>query len=239
MHPSFPARLFCVLCSSVLLLLGNMGFASPEEPPGIEVVIDKKPVDQSQKEILVPVSSRSLLFNIGNEPRGRNPNARRVRYKLEGADQDWIEQQNGSVHHGIEMAICFRFLDAAGKVVGVPFFTFTGKSPGWKETPEDSVFTPQQERVRVPPTANGLMVVINSSGPASAMGVLLLKDIEITWHPSDKPDPEILFRSSQPLQSGGAGGEQTPRDWTRDGGRSSMSRIVSFGGGQPMGLWHF
>ena len=125
-----------------------------------------------------------------------------MRFKLAGLDDGWRQIAS-------EMCVLVRFADAQGDQVGQRLFPVDGTSSGWRGTVENSAFTRRLEHVRVPPGAVSATMAVSSSGPPTAMGIYVVRDVKITrgeTHASSI-DPEA-------------------RSWTRTGTRPSMAKTV-------------
>lgn len=193
LHPG-PARTLLLL-GAWCVLLPVLWSAEPQGQAGVELLIDGKPFPVSAEEIRIPAFHRSVSFRLGKSAQEDPEGCRRMRFKLAGVDEDWRQIAS-------EMCVILRFADAQGDQVGQRLFPVDAASSGWRGTIENSTFTRRLEHVRVPPGAVSATMAVSSSGPPTAMGVYVVRNIKI------------------------AGSEPGGTSWIRTGTRPSMAKIV-------------
>ncbi len=178
-----------------ILVLPSLWSAEPQAQGAVEFLIDGKPLPGSSGQIRVPAFHRSVSFRLGKSAQEDPEGCRRMRFKLAGVDEDWRQIAS-------EMCVLVRFADAQGDQVGQRLFPVDGASSGWRGTVETSTFTLRRENMRVPAGAVSVTLAISSSGPPTAMGVYVVRNIRIT------------------------GNEPNANSWSRTGTRPSMAKIV-------------
>jgi hypothetical protein len=195
--------------------------SSPPTPAPVEMLVDGKPFPTSQGGSRVPALAKALSFRLGKSAQEDPEACRRMRFKLEGVDEDW--RQIGS-----EMCLIVRFADAAGDQVWQRLFPVDGISAGWSGETATSTFTPRNETVRVPPSAASVTVAISSSGPPTAMGIYAVRALKLTG--ATPSGTRLVYETG----AGTGTGEQASitNGWGRSGTRPSMAKVVSTSEGE-------
>jgi len=193
-----------------ILVLPSMWSAEPQAPAAVELLIDGKPFSMSSGEVRVPAFHRSVSFRLGKSAQKDPEGCRRMRFKLAGVDEGWRQIAS-------EMCVLVRFADANGDQVGQRLFPVDGASSGWRGTIETSTFTRRRENVRVPLGAVSATMAVSSSGPPTAMGVYVVRNVKIM---SGGPNATRLVYET------GSGMGPDAQGWGRSGTRPSMARIV-------------
>ena len=185
------------------------------------VTVEDKPVALSREgRVKLGTFPQNISINFGPAINSaRNPV--RLRYKLEGYDNVWREN-NGA------MTLTVRFYDEAGDQVGQKIFEVSGESAGWKGELKNSPLTHRRENIIVPPKATRLWIVISSAGPPAAVGVFVVDDLMISKI-STNGGAQVLLQSPFDHQEGGDATNRAPEGWIRDGTHPSMAKIVELG----------
>lgn len=196
-----------------LLLAVHSGVpALASAPAPIEVLVDGKPLPAAASGFRIPASHKSVSFRLGAP--AESLESRRMRFKLEGVDNAWRQIPS-------EMSLMVRFDNAAWDQVGQHTFRVVGTSDGWKGSIEKSTFTKRREVARVPSDGAFVTTIISSSGPPTALGVYVVRDLKILRAGSNGPEP--IFAAA------GNRTEAVSEGWRRSGTRSSMAKITGSG----------
>ncbi len=193
-----------------ILVLHSMWSAEPQAQTAVELLIDGQPFSMSPGVARVPASHRSVSFRLGKSAQEDPEGCRRMRFKLGEIDEGWRQIAS-------EMCVLVRFADAKGDQVGQRLFPVDGASSGWRGTIETSTFTRRRENVRVPPEAVSATMAVSSSGPPTAMGVYVVRNVKIM---SGGLNATRLIYETGPSMGMEAKG------WGRSGTRPSMARIL-------------
>lgn len=201
----------------LLVVCGFLGTAvitaSASPSPAVEVMVDGEALGRTAAGFQVPASHKSVSFRLGMRAENGDHDGRRFRFKLESVDNAWRQIPS-------EMSLSLAFNDSAGDQVGQHRFRVVGTSEGWKERIENSRFTPRREWVRVPPESAFVTAIISSSGPPTAVGVYVVRDLKIFRAGAD--GQEQIFA----MTSTGNRAESIPEGWRRSGTRPSMAKTV-------------
>lgn len=209
---------------SVFLLVSAVAAESPSpSPPPIEVLVDGKAIEPSSSGFQIPASHKRVSFRLGAPAESSNQESRRMRFKLEGVDSAWRQIPS-------EMSLIVRFGNASGDQVGQHTFRVTGISDGWRENTENSTFTKRREVVRVPAESAFITAAISSSGPPTALGVYVVRDLKISRERANGLEP--MFAAA----TGDERTETIPAGWSRSGTRPSMARMVHVGSGEAFSI---
>jgi signal transduction histidine kinase len=206
-------------CSGFLFAAAEAAESPGHSPPAIEVLVDGKAIEPSSAGFRIPASHKSVSVRLGTPSESSNQESRRMRFKLEGVDNDWRQISS-------EMSLMMRFGNAAGDQVGQHTFRASGTSGGWKGSIEKSSFTKRREVARVPAESAFVTAAISSSGPPTALGVYVVRDLKILRAGANGLEP--IFAAA----SGDEPTEITPAGWSRSGTRPSMARMVRVGSGE-------
>jgi signal transduction histidine kinase len=181
------------------------------------VAVQGKPLNWKQgKELSLGAFPENILFSFGPATNATPPPVR-LRYKLEGYDQEW--------HDGnATMFMMLRFYDAMDEQVGQQFFDAKGQSAGWNGTPKNSRLTHREETVVVPAGAVKFQVSISSGGPPATVGIFVVENLTISRLPTTNSTPVVLLRS--PFQGQTDQEDPNPPGWTRAGTSPSMAKIL-------------
>lgn len=204
-------------CAGFLLSL-HAQQAAAASPAAIELLVDGKPLPRTSAGFQIPATHKSVSLRLGTPAENSNEESRRMRFKLEGVDNAWRQIPS-------EMALMVRFGNAAGDQVGQHTFRANGISDGWNGSIENSTFSKRREVARVPAESAFVTAAISSSGPPTAMGVYVVRDLKIL-----RPGTSGL----EPLFTAASGDDRTdavPQGWSRSGTRPSMARMVRTGPG--------
>ena len=193
-----------------IMVLPSLWSAEPQAQTGVELLIDGQLFSMSSEEVRVPASHRSVSFRLGKSAQEDPEGCRRIRFKLVGVDEVWRQIAS-------EMCVLVRFADAKGDQVGQRLFPVDGASSGWRGTIENSTFTRRRENVRVPLGAVSATMAVSSSGPPTAMGVYVVRNVKIM---SGGPNATRLVYET------GSGMGPDAQGWGRSGTRPSMAKIV-------------
>lgn len=183
------------------------------------VTVNEKPVALRRKEVSLGPFPEQTAFFFGRDTNSPGP-ACRVRYKLEGFDNNW---QDGPG----EMFLAVRFYNAAGDQIMQHDFKARGESAGWNDSLRTSSLTHRRETVIVPPQAARVWIVISSAGPPATVGVYVVANLVVSKTAANGP-PIVLLESPLDRQLA----EETnraPTGWTPDGNHSSMAKVVTVG----------
>ena len=145
----------------------------------------------------------------------------RIRYKLEGFDDDW-QRGRGT------MNLTVRFYNESKDQIDQKIFNVWRESAGWNGSLNGSPLMHRSESVVVPPRASRLIVIISSAGPPETLGVYAVANLVVSKMSANLP-PTVLLQPSFDRRSSDENTNQTPAGWTPDGNIPSMARIVSLG----------
>jgi signal transduction histidine kinase len=190
--------------------LPHLWSAEAQAQTSVELLIDGKAFLLGSEEVRVPAFHRSVSFRLGKSAQEDPEGCRRMRFKLGGVDEDWRQIAS-------EMCVLVRFADAQGDQVGQRLFPVDGTSSGWRGAIENSTFNRRLEHVRVPPGAVSATMAISSSGPPTAMGVYVVRNLRIS---GGAPTAARLIYET------GSSIEPDAKSWVRSGTRPSMAKIV-------------
>lgn len=200
-----------------------LGLLAPWENPNgprypasnsiISAYVNDSPTPQEGMQITVPYEG-TVRFLVTPKPGF-------VRYMLQGLDQGWAERR-GLMYFGL------RFFKANGDEIDESTFLVSGRSPGWKDTLQNSSFTHRDETVTVPPGADHLAVFMSSAGPPASEGIFATTNIQIT-RPAGS-GTEVILSSVSRL--GGALSSAAPSSplWLTGGTHPSMASIIGLRG---------
>lgn len=186
------------------------------EPTTIELLVDQSGKPHYGPSVVVPHDTPTLQFAV-------KPRALRTRYKLEGLDAQWQQQS-------CEMYFIVRFLNQKNDQISQVSFPAIGASPGWKGSVEKSQFTPRREIVKIPEDAESISVVISSAGPATAVGVFAVSQINISSVPTGDEDPVIYLKDNRLPHT-------NDFIWSKSGTHPSMASRPVENGGPDNGLF--
>ena len=167
----------------------------------------------------IPLIAQPLIFHLGPNPQAATE-AIRVRYRLEGWDDEWQDLE------GI-MFLSLRFLDAGGRRISSVSLPRKGSSAGWTGDPRTAPFRTAAESVVVPPRASRLQIYLVSGGDRRTTGIWLVKGLRL-FATADSGQPERLLLDER-LQDGVDLGqpEGALRNWRREGTNSRTPQIYT------------
>ena len=222
------AHLFNV---SVGCLLGSLCWCAAADAPHSgkpSPVLDIRSLSASgqllsmpaNQKLRLPPSPRNITFGFG--PATNTDRAPlRVRYKLDGYDEDWREVAG-------DMSTLVRFIDGNQDPVKEVAFRVQGQTEGWTGTLETSAFVHRRETVVAPPGSKGFWIAITSAGPPNTVGIYAITNLVVSRLSPSNQSPEILLRWGPESKCELAGSEWSTADWMRNGLRPSMAKIVPF-----------
>lgn len=149
----------------------------------------------------------------------------KVRYQLDGAEEDWKETARG-------MFLMCQFLDGQGRVLSQSVFPAFGTSSGWEGTIDYSTLLPRREPLMVPEGAASIRVTISSGAPDTT-GTLVIDDLTIHAANGSPGTSASVWRNpdfSQGTNLDQPGG--IPSGWKRGGNDPSIARL-SISPGSP------
>lgn len=167
-------------------------------------------------EVNVPYDAPELRFLVKPKPGF-------VAYQLEGFDKR-LKERDGQMYFGI------RFFGADGDQVDEASFLASRRSPGWKNTLQNSSFTPRHETITVPPGADHLSVFMTSAGPPSGEGVIAVTGISIERPSRTGAGRQLVFSSAPFLENVSSASDLRSPPWVPGGPRPSMARIAELHG---------
>ena len=215
----------CVFIGIYLLGQACAGIAANGPPPAkatspLEIrslTVNGQPVAFAAKEKLrLGATPHNVSFGFGATT---NSTVLRVRYKLDGFDEDWREVPG-------DMTVSVRFTDANLDQVGESSFRVLGKTEGWTGELDTSPFTHRQETIVVPPGARTLWVVLSSAGPPNTVGIYAITNLVLTRLPGSNEPPSVLLRWAADAKGELVGSEWVPADWVRSGLRAGMAKTA-------------
>lgn len=174
----------------------------------------------------LPVGAQALDFRIAPSPAvAENPP--RMRYRLEGWDEDWRDVEG-------TMFLSIRFIDAQGRRISSAAAPRSGQSRGWTGFPQTAVFHTSRDTI-VPPQRARQIQVFFTGGGSRTMGTWLVKGIRITAPTKNGPPRSLLvdhFDQGDDLNSP----RGVPTDWRREGTNSSIAQMFTLDGGRGYAL---
>ena len=195
------------LCEIWLLQAGGQSVYGPAHQPTERVpTVQLSAVSRFQR----------LIFSFGPVASEAN-RPLRLRRKLEGWDQDWLEA-------GGDMQVSVAVYAPSNRVLSYQVFTMTGESKGWQGEVTQSEFQPRRESLVLPAGADRLQVLFLSKdwkglGTAAIAGFRVLrKDARgreaNIWPDSNLEEGEHLDRA-----------EGQPRYWRRSSFGANLAHV--------------
>jgi signal transduction histidine kinase len=164
---------------------------------------------------------RNVLFGFGAVTNvARAP--LRVRYKLDGFDDDWREVPG-------DMRVVVRFTDASLDQVSEEIFRVAGKTERWTGNLDTSGFVHHEETMTVPANAKSLWIAISSAGPPNAVGIYAITNLVLTRLCESNEPPATLLRWGADSRGELVASEWMPADWIRSGLRLGMAKTTQLG----------
>jgi two-component sensor histidine kinase len=209
------------VCLTFCLGLAYLSNLSPvaAAPTSIEVTVDGITIENTGATIKIPSSAKDILFQVGDADQAGDPRAGRVRYRLEGIDADWLSGHDA-------MSFNIYFYDRSGDQIRGKIYEVKGLSSGWNDSVEKSTFTHRRETFSVPPGADSLGVIISSAGPPTSVGIYVVEDVLVTRSPHEGSAPETLL-DSRPFSRLGNNANRDMPEWTAEGIRPSMAKLIN------------
>ena len=213
---------------------------------GVLIAAEYPAANQETNQILVQAVAannrgtalpRNGKINLGSSPENiyfyfglntnLNPPPVRIRYKLEGYDEGW---QDNDVDLIGEMNLRVRFFDNREDLVGETLFSVTGESAGWTDSLKTSSLTHRRETLVVPSQASKLVVVISSAGPPETVGIYAVANLVVSESSSNSVPVVLLqFPFDHQAYGNNEATNENADGWVRDGIRPSMAKIVQLG----------
>jgi signal transduction histidine kinase len=169
--------------------------------------------------VRIPLIAQPLIFHIGPSPQAVGE-VLRVRYRLEGWDDEWQDLD------GI-MWLSLRFLDADDRRISSVPLPRKGWSTGWTGDPHTSPFRKTSESVVVPPRARRVQFYLGSGGSPQTTGIWLVKGLRL-YASSGSGQPEQLLLDDR-LQDGVDLGQPQGalQNWRREGTNSHTPQVYT------------
>ncbi len=203
-------------------LLVTRAFATGSSHPLAinSLTVDGRPLRVSGDDaIRLKPSSENIIFGF-SAGTNSDPDAIRLRYRLEGYDSTW--------HEGFgEMFFLVRFFDAAGDQIAQELYKVHGESPGWNGSLVNSPLTHRRETIVAPPRAARVFLAFSSGGPPQTIGIYLVANLRIIKSTGQLATEILRSPFDRPLTPALA--NDPPQGWMPDGIRTSMAKIVDFG----------
>jgi signal transduction histidine kinase len=213
---------FRVLCL-LLPLLASTATAT-DNTNSLEILsvnVNGNPVPiHNQGSVSLGTQPQNVVFGFGpatNTVKG----PLRLRYRLEGYENVWHEG-------GAEMDLTVRFYNNSGDQISQRSYPVHGESTGWTGSLKTSALTHRRETLVVPPQAARLLVVISSAGPPDSVGIYVVANLVVSKTDGNTANAVLLQSPFDSDQSSHLNDDSLV-DWTRDGIRPSMAKIVKFG----------
>ena len=181
------------------------------------VAVNGEPLNWKPGKVLrLGAFPENLLFSFGPASNA-SPAPLRLRYMLEGYDQEW---RDGNAN----MFLMIRFYDRMNEQVGQQFFDAKGQSAGWNGTPQNSSLTHRREEAVVPAGASKFQATISSAGPPETVGLFVVRNLTVSMLLTTNSPPIVLLRPT--FEGETDDGDRIPAGWTRAGTRPSMATIL-------------
>lgn len=214
--------LFLASCLSVVALSLQADAAASPQVSLRGVTVDGTPIPlDSDGHIRLPAQANTATFTFGaSESAGNVPI--RFRCQLDGYETVWQERTE-------RMRLLIRFEDDALNEVAIKEFAVTGESPGWTGNFSNSPCVQRKESVWVPTNATRFWIVFSSSGPAGAVGVYGVKNLQFT---RAEPEPQVnrLITKMEPINPETlAPNRRSVAGWQRSGLRLTDAQVVRSG----------
>ena len=186
----------------------------------LEVDGHNVPVEVSAKGTLLPVGITSGALTIQFAPaEGEKNGLRRFRYKLDGFDKEWREEES-------TMRLLVVFFDNENNFLTERPFIVSGESRKWSGTAGNSPFMTRHETVSVPEHATKFKIIITSAGSPSSVGTLAVEYLTVSKVGANSDRSKPIFALSFPAMDAAESEPKAPSGWTRSGRRSNMAQIL-------------
>ncbi|MEI6714506.1 MAG: histidine kinase [Verrucomicrobiota bacterium] len=170
----------------------------------------------STQGVAIPFGARDVRFRF-ESVRKAEAGAMRVRYKLEGFDNEWRDPIG-------EMVIRVRLSDAVGNLVGGSRIAFSGESPGWQGHPESAQLLSKTLTLTAPDAASSLELSFISNGGHENVGSMVIDNVRVRISANTGPSSLIEFDASTGEHMERPMG--LPAKWRRDGDRPEIAQIL-------------
>lgn len=190
----------------------------------IRVLVDDKAVSLPRSgNLLLNAVPHKVTFAFGAPGGPLAPI--RLRYKLEGIDNDWHEGR-------AFMFLAVRFFNEAGEPILEKRFPASDESSGWKGSFENSPLTHRREVLLVPSKASSAWIIISSAGPPATVGVYVVANLTVTGSRANALSAGLIPSPFEHLSPGNSNG--APAGWARDGTHPDMAKIIQIGEAPPV-----
>ena len=183
------------------------------------VLVNSTNADRHADSVQLPSTDRPVSF-LFTESDGEGNPSQRLRYKLEGYDDNWHELINP-----VEMRMTVQFFDFAGNLLGIDSFAMNGETPGWRGSVEKSDFQLRREQTTAPGRSAKCKLVLLSQGPESIIGMAAVDAVRLHVEhvkESGKSDDYDLSVTQGTELDDPMG---SPANWSRQGTRAGMSQL--------------
>lgn len=235
------SRLSCIVIlywlAFTATVLAGSSLAESTGPAAVSVTITGLQIDgQAQDLSSAVLNGRQgpLRLSAGNHALTfffgptliTDENSMRLRYQLEGLDQQWRETASPG------MRFVVRFQNAAQDFLDENEFYVLGISEGWRDSLTNATYWVRHERVTVPPGAVNMVLLLVSGGTVDTLGAVAIDDLSISVvHP---PASEEKLWLKDNFEAGHDLDQETgtPEGWQRGGLRRDILRVIRYGDGQ-------
>ena len=186
--------------------------------PAIEVDGTARPLPSSSR-VVVPEAFHRVAFRLSTGA-GAEPAAKRLRYRLEGADSDWRDPVS-------EMTVTLQTQLDGGSVVDSTRQAVRGESPGWEGNPATAPWASHSLELLVTEAAPLVRITLSSAdfeGNTNTLGFLAADRVQIRLERPGQPSRTIDVPQDTGDQLERPLG--TPDAWTRLGENQDIARIL-------------
>jgi signal transduction histidine kinase len=158
------------LCALIILPAAYTVNAIP--PP--DIIVNDQAVKITNNEVRLHTPVNNVQIGVGvltNEAAFQPSDLNRIKFKLEGLDTAWVQNDQTS------MGLILFFYDSTGDLVGQKYFSNTGDSPGWRGSITRSQFNHRHETITIPDRAGRASLTITSAGPPHAIGTYAVRHL--------------------------------------------------------------
>lgn len=217
----------------LLLLLGTGRLSAEVKITGIRYGGQPHPLqlssrDESSQPALVQIGGNSseIKFEF-TEIKPQGVFNGRLRYKLEGQDETWMEPKLS-----IYMRVMLRFEDALGNTLDVISFGISGESDGWTGSITNSPYVARREVARAPARAASARVVILSGGSEQALGIAAFDAIRVQIESAggeEAAEYDLSITKGSDLKNPMG----SPENWVKEGSAAGMAVLGTRDTPQP------
>lgn len=186
--------------------------------PAIEVNGTVRPLPPATRVVL-PETFDRVAFWLSTGA-GSEPVAKRLRYRLEGADAEWRDPVS-------EMTVVLQTQREGGSVVNSTRHAVRGSSPGWQGNPATAPWASRSMELLVTEAAPLVRITLSSAdfkGNTNTLGFLAADRIQIRLERPGRPQRTIDVPQDTGDQLERPLG--TPDAWTRLGENQEIARIL-------------